>query len=152
MSLHNLKEALDFAIAREEEAAKLYANLMNMTDNPRAKEVFRELEQVELKHKKSLENFDLDEYQNRSQELTLDLQTTDLYQPVDKTTPNMNFQEALALAAQREARAVKLYQNLANRFSTHPPLEELFSTLADEEARHKHTIDVLYDDTILKDN
>ncbi|MBN2444587.1 MAG: hypothetical protein JXJ04_24710, partial [Spirochaetales bacterium] len=55
-SFKNIEEILDFAIAREEEAAQFYIDLSKKMERPEIKKVFSDFAQEEQGHKKKLES------------------------------------------------------------------------------------------------
>lgn len=150
--LNSLEEAINFAIKQEIQAAELYDSLLNLTSDPKAKEICAELRDMELKHKANLENFDTVEFKTRhTDQALLDLKLTDYLVEMD-TSKKLSFQEILIVAAQREQRAVALYTKLADQFSFDVQLTNLFSLLVREEQLHKDQVETLYDDTILSQN
>jgi rubrerythrin len=65
--------------------------------------------------------------------------------------PDMNYQDAIVLAMQREKAAFKLYSDLA-WLADDPELKDMFILLAQEEARHKLRFEIEFDEVVLKEN
>ena len=65
---------------------------------------------------------------------------------------NLNYRDILVIAAKREDRTRALYEDLAEKYSDDAELKELFEYLANEEAQHKHDVEVMYDEDMAGDN
>ena len=143
-------EALDFAIAREQEAWEFYMNMASKVERPGMKELFEEFADEEKKHKTKLEAVKLNEQLAPVEAQVMDLQMGD-YLVADEPGPDTTYQDALILAMKKEKAAFALYTDLAGT-ATDPGLQELFQALAQEEARHKLRFEMEYDDVIMKDN
>jgi rubrerythrin len=65
--------------------------------------------------------------------------------------PDLNYQQALTVAMQREKEAFRLYTRLAAA-TADAGLRAVFEGLAAEEARHKLRFEIEYEDTVLQDN
>jgi rubrerythrin len=63
----------------------------------------------------------------------------------------MDYQDALDVAMHREKAAFALYTDLAGA-TDDPELQELFTALAQEEAKHKLFLEREYDEHVLTDN
>jgi len=147
----NLKRALDFAIQREQAAADLYHLLAEKSTQPAAKQLFQELEQIELGHKHSLENFTFEKYTTRPEPMQ-DLKLTDYLVEVDLNQDTFTVQEGILLAAKSEEKARQLYLDLASRFRDDSQLSQFFNLLAEEEGRHKSQLEAYYDDEVFREN
>ena len=152
MEKPSIEEAINFAIEQEIQAAELYASLLNMTSDPKAKEIYQELHEMELRHKENLENFDTTDFNKRHVDHPLlDLKLTDYLVEKDPSR-ELSYQEVLILAAKREQRAVALYSKLAKQFELDARVANMFNMLAREEQLHKDQVEILYDDTVLSQN
>ncbi|MFH1812213.1 MAG: ferritin family protein [Pseudomonadota bacterium] len=143
-------EVLDFAIDREQEAHDFYVDLARKVDMPWMKATFEEFAKEEAGHKAKIQGLKQGKKLQTSEKKVLDLKIGDYL--VDVTpSENMDYQDALVLAMQREKAAFRLYSDLA-RQSIDDSVRTLFLGLAQEEARHKLRFEVEYDDRVLKEN
>jgi rubrerythrin len=145
----NIYEILDFAIAGEEEAIEFYTDLANKMDNPAIRKVFEGFAKEELGHKVRLEEMKRGNIQLKGEEVA-DLKIADYTVDV-KPSPDMDYQSAIILAMKKEKVAFKLYSALASKMQE-PSLQKIFSSLAQEEAKHKLRFEIEYDDNVLKEN
>ena len=147
MEEFSLEDVVQYAINQEIESAELYHDLADLVKDPRAKEIFRELEEMEKEHRRTLENFDLKSFSSHPEEEYVDFRLTDYMVDIPPTS-ELDFQKALILAAKREDKTRQLYENMANRLASNAEGRELFLLLAKEEGRHKHILEDLYDRVI----
>ncbi len=147
MEEFSYEDVVQYAINQEIESAELYHDLADRTRDPRAKEIFKQLEEMEKEHRRTLENFDLQAFAQHPEEEYVDFRLTD-YMVEIPPTRELDFQQALILAAKREDKTRQLYENMANRMASFPKGRDLFLLLAKEEGRHKHIIEDLYDQII----
>lgn len=136
---------LDFCAEQERQAIVFYENLRTMSRDPAAKQKYAELIAMEQKHLDSLRNFELEKYLDLP---PADLKITD-YLVEPEIRSDLTTQEILILAAKREQRSAKLYQDLAQQFSAQPELATFFKLMADEELRHKHRLESEYEEGVL---
>ncbi len=143
-------EVLDFAMKSEQEAVDFYNSLAAAAKNEEMKEVFLEFAREEVGHKARLQKikeegiFDIDE------KSVSDLKISD-YVVESRTSPDMEYRDALILAMKREKAAFRLYNVLSER-CTNPTLSRVFRSLAAEESRHKLRFEIEYDEYVMKDN
>jgi rubrerythrin len=140
--LQSIRDILDYAIEQEADANRLYNHLA------------QEVKKVELRT--ALENFAIDEYRHKLRlegvrdgdvELTSEQIGTLNYAETLKEVklrPEMSYPELLAYAIKKEAEAERLYTKLA-QLNTQEHIKELFTLLAQEEARHKLNLEIEYD-------
>lgn len=148
----SVDEILDFAIEREEEAARFYSRLASDMDKPWMADVFHDFADQELGHKAKLEQVKAGGELKPAEGKVLDLKISDYIVDVDTAaTGDLTYAEALALAMKREKAAFKLYTHLAG-VTDDQRLKDAFLALAQEEAKHKLYIEVEYDDKILQEN
>jgi len=140
-------DVLKYAIQQEIESAELYHALKGQTKDPRAKEIFMQLEKMEMEHRQALENFNMTVFAQHPDEEYVDFKLTDYMVDIPMSV-TIDFQQALILAAKREDKTRQLYENMANRMAFDVKSRELFLNLAKEEGRHKHILEDLYDRTI----
>jgi len=147
---NSVEDIINFAIEREQEAVNFYTRLSANSKNEEMKLVFEEFAQEELKHKAKLQKVKDEHIYIFNPEKVLDLNISDYIIP-DVVTPDIGYQAALIVAMNREKAAYKLYLRLAAK-TDNPATRELFSTLAQEEAKHKLRFEVEYDEYVLKEN
>ena len=148
MQFSDVDEILDYAIEREDRAAKMYAELANTVERPGIREAFLEFAAEEGRHKARLMKIKAEGTPAGNFEKITDLQITeDLVEP--KISKHMNYQEVLVFAMKSEKLAFLLYTKLAEA-CMEPGLAEVFRGLAQEEAKHKLHFEIEYDDRILE--
>jgi rubrerythrin len=148
MMFTNLDEALAFAVEREDEAARFYAELSARTGRESLKTLLDELEAEERGHRALLEGLRA----ARPAVLTAggpvpDLGLTDGLEDAP-AGPDDSVQDLLVHAARREAQAAALYERLAGATSE-PDIRTLFEFLRQQEKRHKLRLELEYEAHIL---
>ncbi|MCD6499308.1 MAG: ferritin family protein [Deltaproteobacteria bacterium] len=147
----DVDDILDFAIAREQEAHDFYKGLADKMDKPQMKKVFDQFAREELGHKSKLEGVKEGKRMLASKREIMDLKMSDYLVAEPEAEGELDYQQALILAMKKEKVAYLLYSNLADRVDD-GGLKDLFSSLAQEEAKHKLRFEVEYDDVILTEN
>ena len=150
MTLSNVDEILDYAIAREQDAHDFYMELAKKMDRPGMKQVFTQFAGEELGHRKKLESVKSGKRLLPSAEKVLDLKIADYTVEVDPDA-DIDYQKALILAMKREKASFRMYSDLAASV-TDEDLKLTFFALAHEEAKHKLRFEVEYDEVILVEN
>lgn len=150
LEFNNVDEILDYAIKSEENANSFYTSWAKKINDRSLAKVFEDLAFEELGHKEFLLGVKKGTTLMPSQEEIVDLKISDYVMEV-KADTDMDYQEALSLAMQREKEAFKLYTSLAN-MSKDEKMKTTFKSLAQEEAKHKLRLEIMYDEDILKDN
>ena len=143
-------EILNFAITREEESRDFYRELAGKMENPAMIKVFEDFAGQEEHHRIKLEEVKQGKSFTARPEKIMDLKIAD-YIVDDFHSEEMNYQQSLILAMKREKKAFRLYTNLAEA-AVLETIQNLFSYLAQEEAKHKLMIEIEYDENILNDN
>jgi rubrerythrin len=146
----SVDEVLGFAISREEESCAFYTSLAARAERPGMQDVFQQFAGDELDHRIKLEQVRERKALLGTGGEVLDMHISDYLVPGD-SSPDMDYQQALIVAMQKEQAAVALYTDLAGRLND-SALRTLFLGLAQEESRHRLRFEVEYDDTILTDN
>ncbi len=144
-------EVILMAINSEQEAADLYTDLANRSDNPAAKKHFTMLAKMEQGHKAKLESMDTSFFTSQEVKPPVDLKISDYLVDVE-ITPDSSYQDTLLYAAKREKAAFDLYNDLANSYAESPEISKMFQVLAQEEAYHKLLMEKEYDDNVYKEN
>jgi rubrerythrin len=144
------EEIILFAIRKEVEAATLYETYANLASSEGARQMFKDLQAEELKHKKILENLKKEDVTRYRLKKVPDLKIGDYIRDEDYY-PEMSYQEALLLAIKREENSVRLYQDLS-RGAEEPELKKMFLVLSQEESKHKLKLETEYDQRVLTEN
>jgi len=147
MNFGSIKDVLDFAIRREEEAAANYGRLCRIATDPAAKKLLADLRDEEKKHKKILQGVSNVGTRVLSAKDVKDLMISD-YLIEEPLTPEMNFQDLLIFAAKKEKKAADLYSDLARKSLTKEQ-KALFEYLAKQEKAHKLRLELEYEKHVL---
>ncbi|MCP5105137.1 MAG: ferritin family protein [bacterium] len=150
IKFNNVDEVLDFAIKSEENANHFYSEWAKKTKGKPMENVFTELAAEEAKHKVFLLGVKDGKTLKPSVEEITDLKISDYMLDV-KASVDMNYQDALIVAMHREKMAFNLYSKLVE-MSTQAAMKDTFTMLAQEEAKHKLRLEMIYDDEILQEN
>lgn len=150
IAFKNVDEILDFAIKTEEDSNYIYTEWAKKQVNQSIQQFFEELASEELKHKEYILAVKGGKSLTSSEKEIPDLKISD-YMVDANASIEMDYQEALTLAMHREKMAFKIYSYLAD-ISTNANMKSTFQILAQEEAKHKLRLEIIYDDEILKDN
>jgi len=146
----SINEILDFAIEKEEEAGRFYADWEKKLTAPNLRDMFGHFAQEELKHKENLIRVQKGSMFQPSAKQITDLKIVDYLVDI-MPSPNMDYQEALIIAMKREKASFKLYNDLAAVAGT-ANLQSLFTALAQEEAKHKLRLETEYEREIYSEN
>ncbi len=150
MKLSGLKDILAFAIKREEEAARLYGNLLAMAEDESSKKLLLELQEDEKNHKRILQGLTKAKVESAVSKEVKDLKISD-YLIEEPLGPEMNFQDLLIFAAKKEKKAASLYRDLAEKAKTKDD-RTLFEFLAKQEKSHKLRLELEYEKHVLWEN
>jgi rubrerythrin len=148
MDEKKFKEIIKFAIDKEIKSYNFYTNASQVTKYSGAKDLFSDLAQQEVGHRKMLEKLDLKKIAQAKIEKVPDLKISD-YIVDAEFKPDMPYADILRMAIKMEERALKLYNNM-NKSNQDENLKKVFSLLSNEEAKHKLRLEKIYDDEILK--
>ncbi len=143
----SMKEVVDFAIKREENARDYYLQCKEKAQNQGIKDFFQELADEEEKHRTLLTELDTSAEENFAPAQVENLKLSDYMVEAD-FRPEMNYQEALTLAMKKEEKAHAFYAAWQSRCSG-GEAARLFEFLAGEEMKHKRKLEDIYDDEIL---
>lgn len=146
----SVDEILDFAIGNEEQAAQFYNDLANTMDRPWMKDIFLGFAKEEIGHKKKLMDIKSGKRFAPSNQKVMDLKIGDYLVDVEPSE-KLDYQQALVLAMKKEKKAFKFYTDLAATAGDEA-LEQIFLSLAQEEAKHKLRFELEYDDYIMTEN
>jgi rubrerythrin len=151
MEFKSVDEILDFAIEREEEAAKFYTELAGKMSRPSLAQVFKDFAKEEWGHKATIQDIKKGRTFAVPEEKVLNLKIAEFVEDVPSLDIDFNYQKALILAMNREKRAYKLYMDLA-KSTDDAGVKNIFTILANEEAKHKLFFETEYDETYLAEN
>ncbi len=138
-------EILEFAIEREGEAVEFYMAMADRVKNPAIEKFFEDLVTEELEHKSRLELEIMKEgivarTVGVLPETSSDRTAVDL----DRLRSQMDYQEALNVAIQKERRSFRLYARLSGLVAE-AELSETLLSLAEEEAKHLTALEEQYE-------
>ena len=139
----SIVEVLDFAIARETEARRFYADLAQLATRLEVREIIRRLSRDELQHSIHLQAIKAGEVRFASDE---DVGSLDIEENLAEVEPHpdMSYAELLVVAMKKEKAAFRLYTNLAS-IAKDDAMRGLLTKLAQEEAEHKLRLEIEYD-------
>jgi rubrerythrin len=140
-------DILRFAIAREEEAARLYDDLGRRAATADAKAMFGELRDDEARHKSLLERIVSGHGRIASLRPVPDLKISE-HLVAEPLSPDSRFQEILIFAAKKEAGAAALYAALLDQ-ADDPEHRRLFAFLVQQEKGHKLRLEQEYERHVL---
>ncbi len=149
--MSEIKEIIDFAIKKEEEAYKLYTSVANKTNHPAVKKLMEEIANDELEHKKALENLsEAETMLNYDIDQVPDLKISDhlIAHSIDEKS---DIQEVLTFAMKEEKAAYDLYIQMSQA-ATDEKHTTIFQKLGQMELIHKNKLESLYDDMFYSDN
>ncbi|NOZ78727.1 MAG: ferritin family protein [Acidobacteria bacterium] len=150
MEFQSVRDILDFAITKEQEAHDMYADLAGKVERPELQKTFREFAQMELGHRARLEKIKAGELPGFTDEAVENLKLSDFLLDVTPR-PSMGYQDVILFAMKAEKRAHDLYVGLG-KATQDARLRQVFKGLAQEELKHKHFFETEYDEFILEGN
>jgi rubrerythrin len=148
MSFTDLNEIIDFAIEREKEAAEFYESLAKEESMSGTREMLKEFAEVEKAHQSMLENLKSGKVDENLANYKLkwipDMKRSDYVVDMEYQK-GMAYNEILMIAMKREESALKLYNELLKKAES-DEMKKVFKILCQEEAKHKLSLETLYDD------
>ncbi len=131
MATMDVKEIIKQAIQQEDMAYKFYMDALKFVKDPASQIWLKELAAEELKFKpEKIHDLHIAEYL------------------VDKNISDVNnFQDVLIVAMKKEQKAYNFYVGMA-KSSDNPDMKNLCKILAQEELKHKHKLELYYDDNV----
>ncbi len=152
MKFKSVDEVLEFAIIEEEKAHDFYMELAKKTQKAWMKKTFEQFAQEEMEHKALLLSVKAGGELKPVEGKILDLKILETLKEEDITNlEQVDYEDALKIAMQKEKEAYLLYMNLAQQVED-PKIRSLFERLAQEEANHKLRFEMEYDDYVLREN
>jgi rubrerythrin len=150
MDSKEFQEIIDFAIDLENKAAENYKSMQGMTKYDSSRKMLKELEDMERNHARILENIDQEEAKDYTPQNIPDLKLSN-FMVDEPPKKNMTYQEVILHAMKTEEHANNLYKTLAGN-AENESVRNVFLRLADEEAKHKLSLEKIYDDEVLREN
>ena len=149
----SFNKVIDFAVEKEVEAVKFYADLRKRATFPAMKGMLQEIEDMEKDHILALEQLRVKGLSDgNSNSAVSDLKISEYMVEETEFSPD-SFHEVVLIAMKREEAASRLYSDISSRFEAeNSDLSSLFKRLAAEETKHKLVFEQLYDDFVLRDN
>ena len=146
----DVDDAIDFAIGQEEKAAAFYRRFAKRAVTAGVRKKCEDMALEEDRHKEMLVSLKAGLPSGIATGRVVDLKLSDYLRSFD-LPENADQQDLLIAAMKSEARAEKLYLDLAG-VCTLPQVKEVLLRLAAEEGKHKHELEKDYDDRILGSN
>lgn len=143
MNRRDLKDIIDYAIESEIESYEFYRDAALKVKNQILKELFQELAEEELDHKKFLEKFIADGLEEIELDEFNDYKISDTIEDEQKLSIDMDFSEAVALAIKREEEAMDRYAKLAAA-CLEEDKKKVFLDLKKMEQMHKAKLEDVY--------
>jgi rubrerythrin len=141
-----LQKALDFAAARGQEAEAFYKHWAQTAESEAVRVAFGELGAAEHGHWQLLAHVTPADLASGSRERAADLGISEWLVEV-KARARLSLEEALIVAMKREEASARLYDRLSELGGE---TAVLFRSLANEERRHRKTIEAIYDEVVPK--
>ncbi len=148
--INTIKDILNFAIEQEQEAVDFYTELAARSSSKDMKQVFTQFSKEEIGHKARLTRIRDEQIFDWKDSAVADLKLADYMTKVE-ASPNMDYQDTLILAMNKEKNAYNLYLSLSERAPS-KALKTVFLSLANEESKHKLRFEKEYDDFVLREN
>ncbi len=146
----DVKELIIKAAEEEDKSYKFYMDAINLTKDAAAKVWLKELAEEEIKHKEMLQNFNTSKITKFEPDETQDLHITEFL--IDKDVMDIrDFQDVLIVAMKKEQKAYNFYVSMSQS-SDNEDMRNLCKILAQEELKHKHKIELYYDDIVFNEN
>ncbi len=148
MGFENLKEIVDYAKEKEQEAADFYLEASEKEVFSGSREMLKDFAKQELKHKQMLEDIEtkgvVESVQDYKFKWIKDIKRSNYVEDIEYH-PGLGYKDMLLLAMKREENALKLYNDLQDR-AEDQATKDFFKVLCQEEAKHKLSLETLYDD------
>lgn len=147
VSCSSVDDVVNFAIEKEQKAMEFYQKCADRAKNPGIKKFFQEMAAEEQRHRDMLKELDVLGISDVQLAKVEDLRIGDYLVDV-QFYDEITYQEALTLAMKKEEKAHAFYSGWKDK-CMHEKTSKLFELLAQEEMKHKRTIETIYDDQIL---
>ncbi len=152
MDFKDFNEVVRFAIDKEKEAAEFYTECSQQEHFAGSRQMLEEFAAEERKHQQMLEKMLKEGSAKPTPDYKFkwipDIRRSDYVEDITYR-PGLAYHELLLLAMKREEAALKLY-NLLQDKATDDAERKLFKILCQEEAKHKLSLETMYDDYMAK--
>jgi len=152
MEFKTLKDIIEFAIEKEKEAAAFYQEVSREESSSGNKQMLESFAKEELKHQDLLEKLLSQGVDQSAAEYQLkwipDIKRSNYLVDIEYRK-GMDYRDILLLAMKREEKALAFYNDLQNK-SQSKEQKKLFQMLSQEEAKHKLSLETIYDDYMAK--
>ncbi len=148
MDLKQYEEIIKFAIDKEIGAFNFYTRASQVAKYSGARELFIDFSKEEEKHRKLLEDITVEKIAQLKIETVPNLKISDYMVDVE-FRPDLSYADILRVAMKMEERSLKLYTDLKGT-AKDKEMNKLFDFLAQQEAKHKYSLEKKYDEDILK--
>ena len=150
MATMDVKEIVKQAAQQEEKAYKFYTDALKFVKDAAARVWIKELADEELKHKEMLQKFDASKIKQFKPAKIHDLHITEYL--VDKDVHEIkDFQDVLIVAMKKEQKSYNFYVGMVKSADS-ADLKKICKVLAQEELKHKHKLELYYDDIVFKED
>ena len=149
MDLKPYEEIIKFAIDKEIGAFDFYTKASQVAKYSGAKDLFVDFAVEEDKHRKLLEGITVEKIaQLKIDKDVPNLKISDYLVDVE-FKPDLPYADILRMAMKMEERSLKLYTDLRET-AKDKEMNKLFEFLAQQETKHKYSLEMKYDEDILK--
>lgn len=146
MATLDVKEIIKQAAQQEDKAYRFYMDALKFVKDAAAQLWLKELAGEEIKHRDLLQNFDTSKVKKFKPEKIQDLHISEYL--VDKDISEVkDFQDVLIVAMKKEQKSYNFYVGMA-KSTDNPEMKNLCKILAQEELKHKHKLELYYDDNV----
>jgi len=150
MEFVELRDIIDFAVEKEQEAMDFYNEHAEKVKEKSIAEELRKMALMEKGHRDRLKNLDVEAASQNVKKSGENLKIADYLVEIEPG-PDMSWQNAIQIAMKRELAAMNLYTDLAKLVSD-PMAKQMFKNLSAEEGSHKLYWEKIWDEEVLKDN
>lgn len=138
------RQILNRAIGKEEQARMMYEIYSEKVEDPKSRQLLKELAQEELRHKETLQKIDPEKPGTFKARKVSSAEFSD-FSNRPQITKESTMQEVLRYAIAEEADALNFYSSIAE-FATDKKLVNLLNKLAAEERGHRQKLERMYDE------
>ena len=147
----SIEEILEFAIAKEEASRQFFIDMSQRMEDDMSRRLFKTLAKEELRHRTQLElelmkaGKVVPQIDNESGRTKVD------YTLDEEFSSDMSYTDAIVLSMEKETASFRLYVDLM-RVTENDEAIDVFTTLAEEEVRHKLQLEMVYDNITHKNS
>ena len=146
----DVKEIIKQAAEQEDKAYKFYMDALKYVKDAAARLWIKDLAGEEVKHKEMLQKFDVSKIRKFKPGKIQDLHITEYL--VDKDVSEIkDFQDVLIVAMKKEQKSYNFYVSMV-KSTDDADMKKLCKMLAQEELKHKHKLELYYDDIVYKED